>query len=78
MKWRTPRRSCQKSLAYQIEIVLPPEGSFRNAGSPEVLASAKNYEEEDEGLQYDVVANRLRVAFRDLKPDTIYVSFPRQ
>ena len=30
-----------KSLAYQIEIFLPPEGIFRNAGSPEVLKNLK-------------------------------------
>ena len=36
----------------------------------------KNYEEEDEGSSM-TLANRLRVAFRDLKPDTICGKFPQ-
>jgi hypothetical protein len=65
-----------KSLAYQIEIFLPPEGSFATPDLQRYLQILKNYEEEDEGSSM-TLANRLRVAFRDLKPDTICGKFPQ-
>jgi hypothetical protein len=65
-----------KSLAYQIEIFLPPEGSFATPDLQRYLRILKTYEEEDEGSSM-TLANRLRVAFRDLKPDTICGKFPQ-
>lgn len=65
-----------KSLARQIEIFLPPEGSFATPELQRYLEMLKNYEEEDEGSSM-TLANRLRIAFRDLEPDTICGKFPK-
>jgi len=65
-----------KSLACQVEIFLPPEGSFETLDLQRYLKILKTYEEEDEGSSM-TLANRLRVAFRDLKPDTICGKFPQ-
>ncbi len=65
-----------KSLARQIEIFLPPDGSFATPELKRYLKILKKYEEEDEGSSM-TLANRLRVAFRDLKPDTICGKFPQ-
>jgi hypothetical protein len=65
-----------KSLARQIEIFLPPEGSFATPELQRYLEILKNYEEEDEGSSM-TLANRLRIAFRDLEPDTICGKFPK-
>jgi ribosomal protein L36 len=65
-----------KSLARQIEIFLPPEGSFATPELKRYLEILKNYEEEDEGSSM-TLANRLRIAFRDLEPDTICGKFPK-
>jgi ribosomal protein L36 len=65
-----------KSLARQIEIFLPPDGSFATPELKRYLEILKNYEEEDEGSSM-TLANRLRIAFRDLEPDTICGKFPK-
>jgi hypothetical protein len=65
-----------KSLARQIEIFLPPEGSFATPELKRYLEILKNYEEEDESSSM-TLANRLRIAFRDLEPDTICGKFPK-
>jgi len=65
-----------KSLATQIEIFLPPEGSFETPELQRYLKILKDYEEEDVNSNM-TLANRLRIAFRDLKPDTICGKFPQ-
>ena len=65
-----------KSLATQIEIFLPPEGSFETPELQRYLKILKDYEKED-GNSNMTLANRLRIAFRDLKPDTICGKFPQ-
>jgi len=63
------------SLANQIEIFVPPEGSFDDVCLKRYLKVLKNYEDEDEN-SHMTLANRLRVAFRDLQPATICGKFP--
>lgn len=64
------------SLARQVTMFLPPEGSFDDASLQRYLENIKNYEEEDANLGM-TLANRLRLAFRDLQPDTICSKFPQ-
>lgn len=63
------------SLAEQVKDFLPPVGSFDKACLIRYLENIKNYEEEDENSSM-TLANRLRLAFKDLKPDTICGKFP--
>jgi hypothetical protein len=63
------------SLAEQVETFLPPEGSFDTGCLIRYLENIKNYEEEDENSNM-TLANRLRLAFKDLVPDTICGKFP--
>lgn len=65
-----------ESLALQVEGFLPPEGSFDDATLQRYLENLKNYEEEDANSNM-TLANRLRLAFRDLQPDTICGKFPQ-
>jgi len=65
-----------ESLALQIEMFLPPEGSFDAGCLRRYLQNLKNYEEEDANSGM-TLANRLRLAFRDLKADTICGKFPQ-
>jgi hypothetical protein len=64
-----------KSLCLQIEIFLPPSGSFDTPILRRYLENIKNYEEEDPTFAM-TLANRLRVAFQDMEPDTICGKFP--
>jgi len=64
-----------KSLSDQVEIFLPPMGSFDDGCLVRYLENIKNYEEEDENSNM-TLANRLRLAFKDLNPDTICGKFP--
>jgi hypothetical protein len=64
-----------KSLCLQIEIFLPPSGSFDTPILRRYLENLKNYEEEDPTFAM-TLANRLRVAFQDMEPDTICGKFP--
>lgn len=64
------------SLAKQVAMFLPPEGSFDDASLRRYLENIKNYEEEDANLGM-TLANRLRLAFKDLQPDTICSKFPQ-
>jgi hypothetical protein len=59
----------------QIEIFLPPSGSFDTPILRRYLENLKNYEEEDPTFAM-TLANRLRVAFQDMGPDTICGKFP--
>lgn len=63
------------SLALQVETFLPPEGSFDNECLQRYMENIKNYEEEDVNSGM-TLANRLRVAFKDMQPDTICGKFP--
>lgn len=65
-----------KSLSYQVEMFLPPEGSFDNECLRRYLENIKAFEEEDENSGM-TLANRLRLAFRDMQPDTICGKFPQ-
>lgn len=64
------------SLASQIFDFLPPWGSFDNASLRRYLQNVYAYEQEDINSNM-TLANRLRYAFRDLKPDTICGKFPQ-
>jgi hypothetical protein len=63
------------SLALQVECFMPPEGSFDDGCLRRYLEIIRNYEEEDVNSNM-TLANRLRVAFRDMNPDTICSKFP--
>ena len=65
-----------KSLAEQVEMFLPPWGSFDDGCLRRYLENLKNYEEEDANSGM-TLANRLRLAFKDLNPDTICGKFPQ-
>lgn len=65
-----------QSLFLQIEMFLPPEGSFDDGCLQRYLINLKNYEEEDVNSGM-TLANRLRMAFKDLKSDTICGKFPQ-
>jgi len=64
------------SLVLQLSMFIPPEGSFDVGCVRRYLENLKNYEEEDANSGM-TLANRLRLAFRDLKPDTICGKFPQ-
>lgn len=63
------------SLVSQIEIFIPPSGSFDSPILQRYLENLKKYEEEDPTFAM-TLANRLRVAFQDMQPDTICGKFP--
>ena len=63
------------SLSIQVEMFLPPEGSFDDGCLQRYLENIKNYEEEDANSGM-TLANRLRMAFRNMEPDTICGKFP--
>jgi len=65
-----------ESLCLQVESFLPPQGSFDNGCLQRYLENIKEYEEEDENSNM-TLANRLRLAFQDMQPDTICGKFPQ-
>ena len=65
-----------ESLVNHVEMFLPPIGSFDDGCLRRYLKNLKNYEEEDANSGM-TLANRLRLAFRDLQPDTICGKFPQ-
>ena len=65
-----------ESLQRQVEIFLPPHGSFDDGCLRRYLENLKNYEEEDANSNM-TLANRLRLAFKDMKSDTICGKFPQ-
>jgi hypothetical protein len=65
-----------ESLVNQVVMFLPPEGSFDDGCLKRYLENLKNYEEEDANSGM-TLANRLRLAFQDLQPDTICGKFPQ-
>lgn len=64
-----------KSIYLQVEMFLPPSGSFDNGCLQRYLKNLKDYEEEDPHSSM-TLANRLRLAFVDMSPDTICGKFP--
>jgi hypothetical protein len=72
--------NCQEvlpeSLALQVEMFLPPSGSFDDPSLQRYLENLRKYEEEDVNSNM-TLANRLRIAFRSLEPDTICGKFPQ-
>lgn len=65
-----------ESLANQVEMFLPPSGSFDDRCLRRYLENLKKYEEEDANSNM-TLANRLRLVFQDLQPDTICGKFPQ-
>jgi len=65
-----------KSLVLQVEEFLPPFGSFDDGILRRYLENICAYEEEDANSNM-TLANRLRLAFKDLQPDTICGKFPQ-
>jgi len=70
------KEELNESLAAQVEMFLPPSGSFDNGCLRRYLENIKNYEEEDKNSNM-TLANRLRLAFQDMEPDTICGKFPQ-
>ena len=64
------------SLVVQVQDFLPPEGSFDSGCIRRYLENIRTYEEEDVNSGM-TLANRLRLAFKDLNPDTICGKFPQ-
>jgi len=64
-----------ESLAEQVEIFIPPSGSFDDAILRRYITLIKEFELEDPNSNM-TLANRLRLAFVDMKPDTICSRFP--
>jgi hypothetical protein len=64
-----------ESLWLQVIDFLPPSGSFDAACLRRYLQNLKSYEEEDANSNM-TLANRLRIAFKDMQPDTICGKFP--
>ena len=67
--------SLPESLVFQVIDFLPPNGSFDNECLQRYLQNLKNYEEEDANSNM-TLANRLRIAFKDMEPATICGKFP--
>ena len=70
------KEELNESLAAQVEMFLPPSGSFNTECLRRYLENIKNYEEEDKNSNM-TLANRLRLAFQDMEPDTICGKFPQ-
>jgi hypothetical protein len=69
------KETLPESLAVQVEMFLPPSGSFDDPTLRRYLENLKNYEEEDPSFAM-TLANRLRMAFQDMTSDTICGKFP--
>ena len=65
-----------ESLIKQVQSFIPPYGSFNDHSLKRYLENIKNYEEEDANSNM-TLANRLRIAFKDMTPDTICGKFPQ-
>jgi len=64
-----------KSLARQIDMFVPPQGSFDERIMRRYIQSIKDFELEDPN-SHTTLANRLRLAFKDMIPETICTRFP--
>jgi hypothetical protein len=65
-----------ESLIRQVMEFLPPGGSFDDGCLRRYLENLLSYEEEDANSGM-TLANRLRIAFKDMTPDTICGKFPQ-
>ena len=70
------KQTLSESLQLQVEMFIPPEGSFDDGCLKRYLENVKTYEEEDANSNM-TLANRLRIAFQDMNPDTICAKFPQ-
>ena len=70
------KQTLSESLQLQVEIFIPPEGSFDDGCLKRYLENVKTYEEEDANSNM-TLANRLRIAYQDMKADTICGKFPQ-
>jgi len=70
------KQTLSESLQLQVEMFIPPEGSFDDGCLKRYLENVKTYEEEDANSNM-TLANRLRIAFQDMSPDTICGKFPQ-
>ena len=70
------KETLSESLSLQVEIFIPPEGSFDDGCLKRYLENVKNYEQEDANSNM-TLANRLRIAFKDMNADTICGKFPK-
>ena len=70
------KQTLSESLQLQVEIFIPPEGSFDDGCLKRYLENVKTYEEEDANSNM-TLANRLRIAFQDMNADTICGKFPK-
>ncbi|QDP62737.1 MAG: hypothetical protein Tp158DCM1229571_51 [Prokaryotic dsDNA virus sp.] len=64
-----------KELCAQVFPFLPPSGSFDTNTLKRYLESLKRFELEDVNSNL-TLANRLRLAFKDMQPETICHRFP--
>ena len=64
-----------ESLALQVIDFLPPSGSFDDKILRRYLENLQEYEREDANSNM-TLANRLRLAFKDMNADTICGKFP--
>ena len=64
-----------ESLILQIEPFIPPIGSFDDDVLKRYVQMVKDFELEDPNSNM-TLANRLRLAFKDMQPDTICSRFP--
>ena len=70
------KQTLSESLQLQVEMFIPPEGSFDDGCLKRYLENVKTYEEEDANSNM-TLANRLRIAFKDMNPATICGKFPQ-
>lgn len=63
-------------IGKQVKIFLPPSGSFDDGCLQRYLKNIRDYEEEDANSSL-TLANRLRIAFANMQPDTICGRFPQ-
>ena len=70
------KQTLSESLQLQVEMFIPPEGSFDDGCLKRYLENVKTFEEEDANSSM-TLANRLRIAFKDMKADTICGKFPQ-
>lgn len=65
------------SLARQVEMFLPPSGSFETADLQRYLELVKSYETSTNDLILGLsLADQIRITFSDMKPATICERFP--
>lgn len=70
------KETLSESLSLQVEMFIPPEGSFDDGCLKRYLENVYNYEQEDANSNM-TLANRLRIAFKDMNADTICGKFPK-